>query len=407
MFSTTSSTQNRIELEAQVLSAALRQSLTAKDHNGIRRPMAELCELYPDLLPRQLSEDGESFLDFYKVLSIRPHSSHSWVLAYYLRKLRKLLRESQPSKDPESYRNVLDAGFVLRKPRLRLSHDMVLTYSWLSSFPPAALPVEEAVNEQLTVQSQEEKAQEPELEQVQGEEKVQEPEPEQVQGEEKAQEPEPEQVQGEEKVQEPEPEQVQGEEKAQEPEPEQVQEEEKAQEPELEQVQEEEKAQEPELEQVQEEERANLQEVPGDKADQSGERMVDYVQPSQLPPPLPSMAANSASSEKPAEKSAEAIPLLIKLLRESRVIDDVEVQAVMAQRSRAPEIPLEALVLNSGYISQQEMYSLKLAESLIVQGKITMGQFQVAFYDERTTGVRMAESLQTRGWLETDVSKNV
>jgi hypothetical protein len=32
-----------------------------------------------------------------------------------------------------------------------------------------------------------------------------------------------------------------------------------------------------------------------------------------------------------------------------------------------------------------------------------MAQFAVAMYDERTQGIRMAESLQIRGWLETQV----
>ena len=32
-----------------------------------------------------------------------------------------------------------------------------------------------------------------------------------------------------------------------------------------------------------------------------------------------------------------------------------------------------------------------------------MAQFQVAFYDERYSGLRMAESLQVRGWLSVEV----
>jgi hypothetical protein len=47
--------------------------------------------------------------------------------------------------------------------------------------------------------------------------------------------------------------------------------------------------------------------------------------------------------------------------------------------------------------------SLQLAEDLLAQGKITIGQFAVAMYDERMQGIRMAESLQIRGWLETQV----
>ncbi|MBK9281374.1 MAG: hypothetical protein IPM93_24710 [Candidatus Obscuribacter sp.] len=55
-------------------------------------------------------------------------------------------------------------------------------------------------------------------------------------------------------------------------------------------------------------------------------------------------------------------------------------------------------------MTDSEMKSLQLAEYLLSQGKINMGQFCVAMYDERMTGVKMAESLQVRGWLETQVS---
>ena len=45
----------------------------------------------------------------------------------------------------------------------------------------------------------------------------------------------------------------------------------------------------------------------------------------------------------------------------------------------------------------------QLAEYLLSQEKITIDQFAVAMYDERTQGIRMAESLQVRGWLDTQV----
>jgi hypothetical protein len=39
------------------------------------------------------------------------------------------------------------------------------------------------------------------------------------------------------------------------------------------------------------------------------------------------------------------------------------------------------------------------------QGQIDIGQFCVAMYDERMSGIRMAESLQVRGWLDTQVPR--
>jgi hypothetical protein len=97
------------------------------------------------------------------------------------------------------------------------------------------------------------------------------------------------------------------------------------------------------------------------------------------------------------------LPALVRLLKEAQIIGPAEVQALTAQMALAPEVPIERLVLDSGYVTAQEMYSLKLAEMLLEQGKISMAQFQVAMYDERTSGIRMAESLQVRGWLPVEV----
>jgi hypothetical protein len=69
-----------------------------------------------------------------------------------------------------------------------------------------------------------------------------------------------------------------------------------------------------------------------------------------------------------------------------------------------PDVPVADLVLSAGYVTDGEMKSLQLGEFLLGQGKIDIGQFCVAMYDERTTGVKMAESLQVRGWLSTEVA---
>jgi len=93
----------------------------------------------------------------------------------------------------------------------------------------------------------------------------------------------------------------------------------------------------------------------------------------------------------------------VELLRESQMIGPAEVQALVNQMHIAPEIPVHELVLSAGYATDLELKSLQLAEYLLSQGKITMAQFAVAMYDERTQNIRMAESLQIRGWLETEV----
>jgi hypothetical protein len=97
------------------------------------------------------------------------------------------------------------------------------------------------------------------------------------------------------------------------------------------------------------------------------------------------------------------LPMLVKLLKEAQIIGPAEVQALSNQMTIAPEIPAHELVLSAGYVTDLELKSLQLAEFLLNQGKITMPQFVVAMYDERTQGIRMAESLQIRGWLETEV----
>ncbi|MBX9686599.1 MAG: hypothetical protein K2X27_07845 [Candidatus Obscuribacterales bacterium] len=101
------------------------------------------------------------------------------------------------------------------------------------------------------------------------------------------------------------------------------------------------------------------------------------------------------------------LPSVIRLMESAHLISKLEVQALKAQIQLAPNIPVDQLVINAGYATKQELSSLKLAQDLLASGKITMAQFQVAMYDERTSGLRMAESLQVRGWLETEVRNSV
>jgi len=47
------------------------------------------------------------------------------------------------------------------------------------------------------------------------------------------------------------------------------------------------------------------------------------------------------------------------------------------------------------------MQSLQVGEYLLSSGQISMHQLAVAMYDELTGMCKMAESLQVRGWLNT------
>ena len=99
------------------------------------------------------------------------------------------------------------------------------------------------------------------------------------------------------------------------------------------------------------------------------------------------------------------LPQLVNLMEQAQIIGSAEVLALTNQSKLAPEIPIEDLILSAGYVTEAELKSLQLAEYLFRQGKITMPQFMVAMYDERNRGIRMAESLQSRGWLDVEAKK--
>jgi len=256
--------KNKVELESQILCAALRQSLTTREPSGAITSARELYQLFPDLLPPPKLDAQGRPLDYYDFLGVRPQATSGGVVAAFLRACKKALRQSRVQEARDHYYRVLDAGFILRKPRLRLSHDLVMVRHWLIQA--------KAIPEDGTLES---------VERPEGATEIQ----------------------------------------------------------------------------------------------------LAKTQP---------MAAE--------------LPRLVQLIKEAHFIGPAEVQALTAQMSLAPEVPVERLILDSGYVTPQEMNSLKLAETLLDQGKISMAQFQVAIYDERTSGIRMAESLQVRGWLPVEVS---
>ncbi|MBI4533522.1 MAG: hypothetical protein HY711_06205 [Candidatus Melainabacteria bacterium] len=257
------SARNKIELESQVLCAALRQSWAGKDPHGTATSARELYQLFPDLLPAPKLHGGLQPVNYYEILCIRPQVSASQAQSAFLRLVRCFLRTVKVKDKREEYYQILDAGFILRKPRLRLSHDLVVVRSWL--IQTKTIP-EDGTLEVIELKETKTEAQ------------------------------------------------------------------------------------------------------------------MTKTQP-----------------------IVAELPRLVQLLKEAQFIGPSEVQALVAQMALAPEVSVERLALDSGYVSQQEMNSLKLAEMLLEQGKITLAQFQVAIYDERTSGTRMAESLQLRGWLPVEV----
>ena len=254
---------NRIELESQILCSALRLSWADDDTEGIVKSARELYQLFPDLLPPPKTEAVDSPVNLYEMLNIRCDVPQSAVVAGYFREAKKFLREQDVRESRQDYYKILTAGFTLRKPRLRLSHDLVVVRQILIE---AKVIPEDGTLEPIVA---------------------------------------------------------------------------------------------------------------------AGEKVLEDVHPQMV-------------RTQPLE---EKLPMLVELLKHAQIIGPAEVQALINQKNIAPEIPMQELILSAGYVTDSEMKSLWLAENLLSQEKITLAQFAVAMYDERTQGVKMAESLQVRGWL--------
>jgi hypothetical protein len=254
---------NRIELESQILCASLRQSWAVIDIEGMITAAKQLCQLFPDLMPAARFDTGPP-INLYDFLGINCDVSQTVVISAYLRAVKHFLRHFSVQERYEDYLRYLNAGYVLRKPRLRLSHDLVVVRYFLKE--QGAIP---------------------------------------------------------------------------------------------------------------------------------DDGTIDFILPERKP-----VAAQLVTTQPVTPQ----LPTTVELLKQAQIIGPIEVQALVNQMTLAPEIPVQELVLSAGYVTDLELKSLQLAEYLLAQGKITMGQFAVAMYDERTQGVRMAESLQNRGWLEIQVA---
>ncbi len=262
----TSGGANRIELESQILCASLRQSWAIDDVKGVLTVVRQLYQLFPDLLPPPRTDGEKNATSLYPLLGLSCDVSQTAVLSGYLRAVRNFLRQSSARERREDYYRLLDAGYILRKPRLRLSHDLVAVRTWLIE--------QKAIGEDGSL--------EPEV--------------------------------------------------------------------------------------------------------------------------VPTLATTQEAVSKPQAITVpleEKLPLLIDMLKACRVIGPAEVQALKNQMAIAPEIPLKELVLSAGYVTDTQMQSLQVGEYLLSSGQISMHQLAVAMYDELTGMCKMAESLQVRGWLNT------
>ncbi|MCW5824116.1 MAG: hypothetical protein KIT34_15025 [Cyanobacteria bacterium TGS_CYA1] len=262
---------NRIELESQILCAALRASWAATDTEGMVKSCQELYQLFPDLLPPPKAEEQMQPDNYYDLLQIECDVNPSMVLAAYFKAVKRFLRVHPDAKqDLRTYYKILNAGFILRKPRLRLSHDLIAARGQLikeGTIPPdGTLDMVGGITEEAT----------------------------------------------------------------------------------------------------------------------------------------PERPAAQMVTTQPM---TDVMPKIIELMKAAQIIGVAEVHALRNQMALYPNISVIDLILQAGYVTDAEIQSLQLAEDLLSQGKINIGQFCVAMYDERTRGIRMAESLQVRGWLSTEVSR--
>lgn len=571
---------NRVELESQVLCAALRQSFHLRDKIGGFTSVRELSHLFPDLLPPPEKDDDEANSNksnYYAVLGIKPQSAANGVISAYLRSVRKFLKTKTVKDNRQEYNRILNAGFILRKPRLRVSHDVVVTRRWLHEESRRALVTQQEITVDQTV------AVKALMENIQGPlraESTPAPQPPmparvavdpnetpsapmpvlppasakpavptppaptvpapptlptgtpskihstppvaEVPAKAPAlpnlSEPAPKApaiVAGSQEVHSvapPLPPVIAAAMQAQDGKPvaevasvgvptpvaakithavppmpplpakfydpaayaEPPSSAESAPtapvvntpvvppQPVL-------PTPAPDAEPVKEAPAAQVAppppavpvatppenvfpqpplpvqtpaaEVPVAPALPAAEAPVETYQPPVEPPRQPQVpiapmtapaavpdisayAAEAAAEDtrrggrisreatfvfdesalvRPQSNQKAQVPMVIQLLEAAQIIGALEVQALTAQMEFAPNVPVERLILNAGYVNQTELASIKLGESLLQQGRITMAQFQVAIYDERSSGLRMAESLQVRGWLSVEV----
>ncbi len=116
---------NRIELESQILCSALRLSWADSDNIGVVRSARELYQLFPDLMPPPKADIPERPRITTNCSACVVTSPKGLVVAGYLRAAKKFLRTQNVKDSRQDYYKILTAGFILRKPRLRLSHDLI------------------------------------------------------------------------------------------------------------------------------------------------------------------------------------------------------------------------------------------------------------------------------------------
>jgi hypothetical protein len=119
-----------IDVQREILSAALRMSCTNLDADGVFNSTKELYQLFPDLLPNRIRKDEETE-NFYKLLDLDREAPQSAAFKSYFRATKNFLRQANVQERSQEYYALLNAGAILCNRRLRLSHDLVVAREWL------------------------------------------------------------------------------------------------------------------------------------------------------------------------------------------------------------------------------------------------------------------------------------
>ncbi len=114
-------------MECQILTMALRQSWSSRDPVGTVNAAGILNEIFPDLVSEYSSNPNPP--DLYNFLELNPDAGPMVIRKAYHYAVRRFLRENKGSalrRKRAEFFQVLDAGIVMRKSRLRLSHDLAV-----------------------------------------------------------------------------------------------------------------------------------------------------------------------------------------------------------------------------------------------------------------------------------------
>lgn len=88
-----------------------------------------------------------------------------------------------------------------------------------------------------------------------------------------------------------------------------------------------------------------------------------------------------------------------ELLQCSEILEPTELEIAVDMHKAMPEMPFGQFLVKQGFLTESELYSALLGQRLIIDGKITVAQFQTAMYTLRERSIPLSETLVSRGWV--------